>query len=66
VDAEVLAQLLRCDYLASVWRPDAATRQLRELSTHRAALVAEQTRLKNRIHGLLTQRLIGPPFAVLF
>ena len=52
VDSEVLAQLLRCDYLPSVWRPDAPTRQLRELSTHRAALVAEQTRLKNRIHSL--------------
>jgi transposase len=35
VDAEVLAQLLRCGYLASVSRPDAPTRQLRELSTHR-------------------------------
>src|SRR5437868_610177 len=25
VDAEVLAQLLRCDYLPRVWQPDAAT-----------------------------------------
>ena len=65
-DAEILAQLLRCGYLASVWRPDTPTRQLRELSTHRAALVAEQTRLKNRIHSLLSQRLIRVPFAVLF
>jgi transposase len=39
---------------------------LRELSAHRAALVAEQTRMKNRIHSLLTQWLIRPPFAVLF
>jgi transposase len=66
VDSEVLAQLLRCGYLASVWRPDTPTRQLRELSAHRAALVAEQTRLKNRIHSLLSQRLIRVPFAVLF
>ncbi len=26
VDAEVLAQLLRCDYLPSVWQPDEPTR----------------------------------------
>jgi len=66
VDAEVLAQLLRCDYLPRVWQPDAATRRLRELSAHRAGLVADQTRLKNRIHSLLAQRLIRPPLAVLF
>ena len=29
VDAEVLAQRLRCDYLPSVWVPDATTRVLR-------------------------------------
>ena len=40
VDAEVLAQLLRCDYLPSVWQPDEDTQKLRELSSHRAGLVA--------------------------
>src|SRR6478735_8831747 len=35
VDAEVLAQLLRCDYLPSVWQPDDRTQQLRGLLTHR-------------------------------
>jgi transposase len=66
VDAEVLAQLLRCDYLPRVWQPDAATRRLRELTAHRAGLVADQTRFKNRIHSLLAQRLIHAPGAVLF
>jgi len=66
VDAEVLAQLLRCDYLPRVWQPDAATRRLRELTAHRAGLVADQTRLKNRIHSLLAQRLLRVPVAVLF
>jgi len=66
VDAEVLAQLLRCDYLPRVWQPDAATRRLRELTSQRAGLVADQTRLKNRIHSLLAQRLIRVPWAVLF
>jgi transposase len=66
VDAEVLAQLLRCDYLPRVWQPDAATRRLRELTAYRAGLVADQTRLKNRVHSLLAQRLIRVPVAVLF
>jgi len=66
VDAEVLAQLLRCDYLPRVWQPDAATRRLRELSSYRAGLVTNQTRLKNRVHSLLAQRLIREPVAVLF
>ena len=30
VDATVLAQLLRCDFLPSVWQPDEQTRQMRE------------------------------------
>ena len=32
VDAEVLAQLLRCDYLPPVWQPDEKTRELREIT----------------------------------
>lgn len=66
VDAEVLAQLLRCDFLPSVWQPDPSTRQLRELSGHRTAVVRQQTRLKNRIHSILAQRLIHPPMDDLF
>lgn len=66
VDAEVLAQLLRCDYLPSVWQPDEDTQRLRELSGHRAGLVADQTRLKNRVRSLLAQRLIVPPLPTLF
>ena len=66
VDADVLAQLLRCDYLPSVWQPDEDTQRLRELSSHRAGLVADQTRLKNRVRSLLAQRLIVPPLPTLF
>lgn len=33
VDAEVLAQLLRRDYLPSVWQPDPDTEQMRRLTT---------------------------------
>lgn len=66
VDALVLAQLLRSDFLPRVWKPDGATRQLRQLSTERANLVADRTRLKNRIHAVLHQRLIEPPPGDLF
>lgn len=58
VDALVLAQLLRCDYLPAVWRPDDATRELRSLTSRRAALVSDRTTIKNRIHAVLHQRLI--------
>jgi transposase len=66
IDAEVLAQLLRCDYLPRVWQPDEDTRRLRELSGQRAGLVADQTRLKNRVRSLLAQRLIVAPLPTLF
>ncbi len=53
VDAEVLAQLLRCNFLPTVWQPDAATRELRRLTSQRAALIVERTRIRNRIRGML-------------
>jgi len=61
VDAYVLAQLLRCDFLPEVWQPDVATRRLRELTDRRSALVGQRTRMRNRIHSVLATRLIEPP-----
>jgi transposase len=61
VDALVLAQLLRADYLPRVWTPDPATQQLRRLTSRRGALVHDRTRIKNRIHGVLQQRLLPVP-----
>ena len=66
VDALVLAQLLRSDYLPSVWTPDEETRSLRHQTSERANLSADRTRLKNRIHAVLHQRLITPPVPDLF
>jgi transposase len=66
VDALVLAQLLRADYLPRVWQPDEDTRELRQQTTERAALVSDRTRLKNRVHAVLHQRLIHSPHADLF
>jgi transposase len=61
VDAHVLAQLLRCDFLPEVWHPDTITQQLRELTGRRAALVQQRTALRNRIHSALAMRLIEAP-----
>ena len=66
VDAEVLVHLLRTNYLPRVWHPDAETQQLRRLSTERANFVADRTRIKNRIHAVLHQRLIPAPKGDLF
>jgi transposase len=61
VDALVLAQLLRCDFLPRVWVPDEQTQELRRLTSRRAALVADRTAHRNRIHSVLAQRLVVPP-----
>jgi transposase len=66
IDATVLAHLLRLDYLPEVWQPDAETQSLRRRTTERANLVADRTRIKNRIHAVLHQRLIEAPQGDLF
>ena len=66
IDARTLAQLLRADFLPSVWQPDANTSRLRQLTNQRASLVADRISIKNRIHAVLHQRLIAPPTGRLF
>lgn len=66
IDTEVLAHLLRCDYLPRVWIPDRETRELRHQCTERANLASDRTRVKNRIHAVLHQRLIEAPHGDLF
>jgi len=66
VDAYVLAQLLRCDFLPRVWQPDPATRLLRELCRRRSALVGQRTKLRNGLHSVLAMRLIVPAANRLF
>src|SRR5262249_45543113 len=48
-DARHLLHLLRHDRFPTVWVPDAATRDLRALLTHRRRLVRIQTMLTNRL-----------------
>ena len=66
VDSKVLAELLRADYLPSVWQPDPDTQRLRRLTHRRAALVSDRTRLKNRLHSILHHCLIPLPHFDLF
>ena len=66
VDAKVLAQLLRADFLPSVWIPTPDTRLLRQRSTERTMLVSDRTRIKNRIHSIFHQRLLEVPSGDLF
>ncbi len=61
LDARVIAQLLRLDYLPEVWQPDDDTLHLRRATTERAILTHDRTRIKNRIHSILHQRLLTPP-----
>ena len=59
VDAATLAQLPRADLLPEAWIAPQATRDLRALLRHRAALVRLSTCLKNRVHAVLADRGIG-------
>lgn len=62
VDARVLAQLLRSDFLPRVWQPDPETQRRRRLVSRRASLVGDRTKIKNRLHAVLHHRLL--PVAV--
>jgi transposase len=66
VDAETLAQLLRCGYLPEVWQPDAATERMRSLTTRRISLVHDESRVKHRLRSFLGQRLVKCPYKNLF
>jgi transposase len=59
VDAATLAQLLRADLLPEAWIAPQATRDLRALLRHRAALVRLSTSCKNRVHAMLADRGIS-------
>ena len=66
VDARVLAQLLRCDYLPSVWVPTPDIEDKRALAARRTALVNQRTAIRNRIHSVLARRLVKAPAGGLF
>lgn len=58
VDAATLAQLLRTDFLPTIWEPDEYTQELRRRVAHRQALMSTRTQTKNRIHAILHRNLV--------
>jgi len=54
-DAQLLADLVRVNYLPSVWLAPRAIRELRRLVRHRARLVCRRKDVKLRIRGLLRE-----------
>jgi transposase len=65
-DALFLARLLASGMLPTVWVPPVATRELRGLVNHRQRLVAQRTRSRNRLHGVLLRHGIESPAGELF
>jgi transposase len=66
VDAKVLAHLLRCDYLPSVWVPTPSVEDSRALAARRSALVNQRTAIRNRIHSVVARRLVKAPAGGMF
>jgi transposase len=58
VDARVLADLARVEYLPTVWFPDENTLRLRHFFTDRELLIKHRTQFKNQIHSILHRSLI--------
>ncbi|MBQ0819423.1 MULTISPECIES: IS110 family transposase [Microvirga] len=66
IDARVLAKLHASGFLPEVWMPDEETEARRCVTAERTQLVAQMTRLKNRIHSVLHAHLIPPYQGSLF
>lgn len=66
IDARVLAELARANYLPSVWMPDPDTEALRHLFCDRRSLLDRRTEIKNTVHSILHRNLIEYEFQDLF
>lgn len=66
IDAHILAQLLRADFIPEVQMPDVATWELRQLMTHRQLLVRQRTAARNAVCGILNRKLLTPALKELF
>jgi len=55
VDAEKIADLLRCDLLPECWMAPGETRELRRVLRYRHLIVREAVRMKNKSAGLLME-----------
>ena len=66
IDSEVLANLLRADFIPEAYVPSREIRDLRGLVRHRTAVVKMQTSAKNRIQSILTLEGVDHSFSDLF
>lgn len=66
VSSETLAHLLRADLLPTAYIPDQTTRDSREVLRMHAFLIAQRTRLKNRVHAILMKNGLSCPYADVF
>jgi transposase len=66
VDAHILAQLVRADFIPEVAMPEKQTWELRQLMTHRQLLARHRTAVRNAICGLINSKLLQPPLKELF
>jgi transposase len=66
VDAHILAQLLRMDFLPEVELPAAETWAVRQLMAHRNQLRRQSVATKNTIHAVLNRSLLRYPGKLLF
>jgi transposase len=65
-DTMTLAKLLSVKMIPAVWVPPTHVRELRALINHRQRLIAQQTRIKNRLRSLLQRHHLLPPGGDLF
>jgi transposase len=66
IDASILAHLARAKLVPTSYAPPPEIRELRDLVRHRARLVKERTRHKNRVHHLLAKYNLHSPYTDLF
>ena len=59
LDAKMLAHLLRANLIAESYVPPKEVRELRDLTRLRKALIEDRTRIKNRVHAILTRNGIN-------
>ncbi len=61
VDAHILAQLLRMEFIPEVEMPGEETWELRQLVSHRLLLARKRTAVRNAIHSILNRKLLHCP-----
>jgi transposase len=66
IDANVLAQLARLNYLPTAYAAPPETRDLRLYVRHREILVQERTQCKNRVHAVLARYNLRPSVVNMF